>query len=260
MFTIDDFKKGVTFNKKKEIKDICRPLFVDSMITGFLNTRLYNDGTRSVIATYPDWIDHYYTNRYYNFAKCARHPSCYTFPSYVLWDKWDANCISNKIVGKDAAENFDIAHGISIIKPSSEWCDIFDFTTGLGNTDISAFYLNNIDVLEKFLLHFRKQAKDLIKQSFLKRFLVAYDPKINIYQEYEDTLPQSSLYRNRYEEHQFSCREKECIYWLYQGKTVGEIGGILGVSKRTMEKHIINLKKKFGCDTLFQLGTKYGVR
>ncbi|MCL5260391.1 MAG: helix-turn-helix transcriptional regulator [Gammaproteobacteria bacterium] len=49
-------------------------------------------------------------------------------------------------------------------------------------------------------------------------------------------------------------REKECIYWLFNGKTVPEIALILNASKRTIEKHIISIKNKFACYTLFQLG------
>jgi len=49
-------------------------------------------------------------------------------------------------------------------------------------------------------------------------------------------------------------REKECAYWLFYGKTVPEIALILNVSKRTIEKFIVNIKEKFNCYTLFQLG------
>lgn len=51
-------------------------------------------------------------------------------------------------------------------------------------------------------------------------------------------------------------RELECIHWLTLGKTVPEIGIILGISTRTVEKFIASLKLKFNCNTLFQLGNK----
>jgi len=58
---------------------------------------------------------------------------------------------------------------------------------------------------------------------------------------------------------QLSCREKECMYWLHRGKTAEEISILLGISKRTVEKHVMHIKEKFGCYTLFQLGTKCAV-
>lgn len=51
-----------------------------------------------------------------------------------------------------------------------------------------------------------------------------------------------------------TAREKECAYWLFCGKTIPEIALILEISKRTVEKFIINIKEKFNCCTLFQLG------
>jgi DNA-binding CsgD family transcriptional regulator len=53
-----------------------------------------------------------------------------------------------------------------------------------------------------------------------------------------------------------SQRELECIQWLYKGKTVPEIALILNISKRTAEKHILNIKNKLQCYTLLQLGAK----
>lgn len=49
-------------------------------------------------------------------------------------------------------------------------------------------------------------------------------------------------------------RELECIKWMRHGKTINEIAIILQISRRTVEAHIRNIKAKWGCDTLFQLG------
>lgn len=56
--------------------------------------------------------------------------------------------------------------------------------------------------------------------------------------------------------HKLSVRHKECLKWLIRGKSSVDIGLILGISKRTVEKHIATLKEKLGCYTLFQVGLK----
>lgn len=53
-----------------------------------------------------------------------------------------------------------------------------------------------------------------------------------------------------------SPREIECIEWYLKGKNSGEIAIILGISRRTVESHIKNVKTKLGCQNLFQLGYK----
>lgn len=40
---------------------------------------------------------------------------------------------------------------------------------------------------------------------------------------------------------QITQRQLECLYWVQQGKSASDIGGILGLSGRTVEKHLIKL-------------------
>lgn len=46
-----------------------------------------------------------------------------------------------------------------------------------------------------------------------------------------------------------SCRETEILIWLSKGKTNSEIGMILSISKRTVEKHLENTFAKLGVET-----------
>jgi LuxR family transcriptional regulator, activator of conjugal transfer of Ti plasmids len=45
-------------------------------------------------------------------------------------------------------------------------------------------------------------------------------------------------------------RERECLHWAMEGKSAGEIGGILGVSRRTVAFHLDNAKAKLGVWTV----------
>jgi DNA-binding CsgD family transcriptional regulator len=45
---------------------------------------------------------------------------------------------------------------------------------------------------------------------------------------------------------QLSQRELECLKWWVSGKTVDEIGIILGRSERTVRFHLTNVKQKLG--------------
>ena len=65
----------------------------------------------------------------------------------------------------------------------------------------------------------------------------------------------------REEDNKLTHRELECIQWLIKGKSASEIALILGVTKRTIETHIENIKSKVNCYKQFQLGyilAKYG--
>jgi DNA-binding CsgD family transcriptional regulator len=44
-------------------------------------------------------------------------------------------------------------------------------------------------------------------------------------------------------------REAEVLYWVIYGKTNRDIGDILGISHRTINKHLENLFEKLGVET-----------
>jgi DNA-binding CsgD family transcriptional regulator len=48
-----------------------------------------------------------------------------------------------------------------------------------------------------------------------------------------------------------SSRESECLYWMAQGKTADETACILKISKRTVECHRENCRKKIGAHYSF---------
>jgi DNA-binding CsgD family transcriptional regulator len=49
-----------------------------------------------------------------------------------------------------------------------------------------------------------------------------------------------------------SPRQTECLYWVQQGKSSRDIGVILGVSHRMVERHVFRACQKFGVRTRIQ--------
>ena len=47
-------------------------------------------------------------------------------------------------------------------------------------------------------------------------------------------------------------RQLECLSWVQAGKSASDIGGILGISNRTVESHILKVCEKFGVKTRLQ--------
>lgn len=53
-----------------------------------------------------------------------------------------------------------------------------------------------------------------------------------------------------------SCREKECLFWVSEGKTSWEIAQILGITERTVNFHLNNAIRKSGCKNRYQTVAK----
>ncbi len=54
-----------------------------------------------------------------------------------------------------------------------------------------------------------------------------------------------------------TCREREILQWISQGKTNPEIAIILGISRHTVKKHVENLLGKFGAGNRIVLATRF---
>lgn len=262
MNNIFPVKDNITLDSAYDIQEFCQPLFHATGLNYFHYFRLYNDGYRIAFCSNAHWIEHFYQQKYYNFAKINRHPSCYKKSFYAIWDGWEQDCESNLIVGLDAKNNFNQDHGCSMVVPHKCYCEIFEFATSTNNIAINNFYLNHLEILEKFNVYFKDHMKYLINEAIKTRFRVEYDKNIDIYSEYRDTFPpdDQQIVVNNYTElmqqHALTSRECECIDWLLKGKTAEEVSLILSISNRTAEKHIANIKEKLNCRTLLQLGVK----
>jgi LuxR family transcriptional activator of conjugal transfer of Ti plasmids len=49
-----------------------------------------------------------------------------------------------------------------------------------------------------------------------------------------------------------SNRQLECLTWVQRGKSANDIGGILGISRRTVEGHLARICALFGVKTRLQ--------
>ena len=47
-------------------------------------------------------------------------------------------------------------------------------------------------------------------------------------------------------------RQLECLVWVGEGKSASDIGGILGISGRTVEGHLLKICAHLGVKTRFQ--------
>lgn len=65
---------------------------------------------------------------------------------YFFWDNLDSAVIFQAL-----AENCHLGHGLTVIKKHKEFVDTFYFVTDISNFKIKQFFLNNLDIIEKFM-------------------------------------------------------------------------------------------------------------
>jgi LuxR family transcriptional regulator, quorum-sensing system regulator SolR len=251
------FDSHILFESANNVANICEPLKRYFNITDFNYEKIYKDCSKVKLTSRPDWIKYYHHHGYHLLGACEgafdRHTSGYQL----------AMTMPAQEVFKSAREIFNIDYGIVIIEKCESYCEFFWFGSTRDNPGIINFYLNNINLLQNFILYFREKASNIIKKAEKQRIIV---PQKNILQnidfrvtsdKYRDFIQAISLssYRlsGEYSYVTLTERESECIKFLFEGKTAKEIGNTLSLSQRTIETYIANIKSKVCCNTKSEL-------
>lgn len=257
----------------QDIVRICSPL-KQMNISYFAHVNVNNDGEFSALSNNAAFTEHYLNAEYYNAD--IHLAGSNKFGRYIIWDMIERCGLSEKM--HIDASQFGVRHTFTIIKENPHGKDYYHFATHKPGRSINQVYLANLDLLEIFIEYF----KETIHQS--KQLVSAYDLKFDIdlnakgYTVKEASvlnklqksrqLFQNSLHAVNQKEYfdatslispdsfLVSNREWECLQWLIRGKNAPEIAQLLEISKRTVEKHLSNVKTKLGCETLFELGYK----
>lgn len=249
-------KDHVTFASGKNITEICKPL-TRLGITSFNYVRTYDDGSQVNLSNIPAWLEHFYDNEFYRIGAFERHPKKYQ-SGYALWPQ-----LSGQKIFFDARTYFNIDNGITIIEKQIDSCDFYYFGTTVNNVGIINVYLNNIDLLKRFILYFKDRANSIIKQANDNRIILPdhfeqhespLETEKYIIDEFKkdflnETIIKTLRLTGELEGEFLTNKQLACIINLMEGKTAKEIAKILGVSYRTVEGHITKLKIKFNCRT-----------
>lgn len=241
-----------------DIKAICAPL-KDLGIHYFSHVCVDEKGGFAALGMNPEFAKLYAEKKYYNFdihmAK-LRQPE-----QYILWDMVTLKKESREL--NEDFKSFGIGHTFTIVKQAENGRECFNFAGKLSNDSINNSYLQNLDLLKKFINYFNDKTKSY------KELQKAYDIKFQLEEKtggyftaedlgqintaaFNKKIATERFYLGK--DNYLTKRELECLYWLAQGKTLEETAIILAITTRTVKAHISNIKEKFACDNQFQLG------
>lgn len=109
----------------------------------------------------------WYEGRFYEHLFCD-DISKYS-DTNVLWDQLaDYNRYAANLFNT-FSENAGIAHGISMVRKYDTYVDHFYFSGNRSNVNLSQFFLNNLDILDAFILYFYDKADHLIIEADANR-------------------------------------------------------------------------------------------
>lgn len=137
---------------------------------------MYKDGTRIHLRNDSTWTNHFYHQGLYKVAWYDRYvPSQHVRGRSV----WDEKALKNdNIVGIHARTIFDINHCFSVITPSVDYCEMFDFATTEGNLSINDVYMHNPEYIDEIIFYFRCRARNIMLQAEQNKILLPMEAKV----------------------------------------------------------------------------------
>lgn len=255
------FSQHPIFTFTEEISDICKPLRTLD-ISYFSHVNVNKHAQFSAIGTNPKFTKYYFENELYNNDIAS---NINELGDHVIWDLMP-RCVQTEQMYKEAAL-FDIRHNFTIIHKEKEETNCYHFSTHINNRAFNQTYLSNIDLLNKFIQHFRG------KVNASKHLLSAYDMKFELTEKsrledfgfketnsilelekkrkaFSSHLEVNSprlkcaviLHKNTLKPITLAPQQMRCLLLLLGGKTNKEIARILHISYRTVEHHVDRIK------------------
>jgi DNA-binding CsgD family transcriptional regulator len=234
--------RNFSFRAVHDVTALTHDLFRESGINCFSWSRVYPDGSRAELWTDSDALRHTFLIKKYIVG--AYTPACY-IPGerYAMLDSkietFPAG-IRERYVNhlRDQRVLFDHANPFKIINKADDFCEYFTFYAPSRIGSIVGFYINNLEFLERFTVFFCDAAKNLIRQASQDRLIRATKKSYQTMQ----VLPVPSVVCRP-----LTPRQLEIAQHVIAGRTAREISQQLGLSSRTIETHVANMKSRLGC-------------
>jgi DNA-binding CsgD family transcriptional regulator len=242
---------NIIFHCNDEMNGYCQPLFDKTPVTYFEFVRLYPSGHVIKLDTQSGVLSYILGNDLY-----LKPTEITSFERYMLMSNLMSESIAN--IKSDTLSHyqreFNIDHFFFINEQQKDYSESCVF--GSDNSSSIAFYMNNIDMLEKFCLYFKSKAINLIDRAFKQRLLLP---------EWRDFLSQQIASKQEQDSLDSSLnltsltfvidgerialteRESECLKPYLKGQSSKVIANQLKISARTVETHIDHIKTKLNC-------------
>ena len=227
-------------------------------ITYFNYIKIYNnDGSRELLTNNPDWINHFYKNALY--ASVGAIDVEHLLPKgYFLWSEMDTKD-PIYLQGRDI---FNIDNGVSFVIKRKDVTYLYIFGSSRDKHEINNFYTANIDMLQRFIHYFNDMGHDMITESKNHRIYLPAQQKINTSrvnnndisdnlrkQFFENSKINRYYLLNESDQLYLTRKQAECARLYTNGLSSKIIAKEIGISHRTVEGYLLDIKNKVQDET-----------
>lgn len=161
-------------------------------------------------------------------------------------------------------KRYNLNCGLSIVHEYDEYSELISFGSNY-DMNIAHYFINNFELSTQFGLYFKDQASRLIEKAAKnliypeKKIVRATDSTVEpplVPNTLFDHMKIKTYYINDELSVSFTPREKQCFDLFLIGNSSVTIGNKLGLSQKTVQTHLKNIKDKFNCQNNSELIAK----
>lgn len=240
----------------QKLMKVCEPFFKTFGINYFFHQSNTPDGLYHGIGTHPDFLHFYFDQRQH---ECN--------PFITQFDQlksgiyfYDSVCEKEfQKTMQNATDKYNLKHSLVLMEKDLDRCNQFGFSIPPDRVDIQSLVINELPLFKAFIQHFNHEMSDILQD--LRRHPVsvrkdqqALEVKVlpEIQLDYFNRMSFLAKIRtplNILRHRKLSKREIDCLKLYLKGKSAKNIGEKLGLSPRTVEFYLANIKNKLSCHT-----------
>lgn len=232
------------------ISEIVNPMLEYMGLKHFIYINLVDETSRLYLSNNENWLDCYVTH---SLHEDEQHERTAIIPNkkerYALWDGYPSDNIFKACRINGMEKGF-------IVYDKNE---IFSFAPDLDTTNNANTFLNSTEIFERFIIYFKNKNSTLLDITDRRKLLISRK-KAPIECLSRDTKKISDIIRhtklqkinintslNIPKKYQFiRYREAQCLYYMTKGLSIKDFSCLIGVSSRSCEKYMENLRKRLG--------------
>lgn len=241
---LNDLIKRYTVKHDRKIKNLCAPLYDYLGISTFAYYTIKEDGNFAIFSNYPEQLDFFYAEKMFVNCPYLTHPSLMR-SGYAL-----IPLTPNPSYLEISKARHGIHYLFLMLYKVGNNIEGFFFTREHINQRQGNFFLNKLDLLQKFGPYFKKEMGLFIDKALSDGFNL-HDAKQDAFLSRDPSLPLSS-YNPAVKSYlkkvtALSSQEQKCLELYQNGYTALETGIELEISTRTVEHYFESVKNKLQC-------------
>ncbi len=238
------------------IKKTTRPLKDHFGVAYFTYHRIDLEGRYTVLVDRPDWAEHYVSEQFFLNDPYLRHPDVYR-SGFCSIENHGSDEYKERVI-KSGKEIFNLDLGVMFIEKSETGVEFFGFAGNRKDSNLEKIYANYPFLLKSYAKHFKREMGSVLKEMEGEASSLI-DLKGEDFRNQEKIGPDLGwdskcaylkdlgLGAELEKAAGLSLQERNCMKHLREGKTAKETAFAMGISPRTVESYLENIKDKTGC-------------